>query len=149
MKSVRTWVLIADAGRARVLESRGPGTGLHAVDGLSFAQDTPPSRELGRDQPPRSFDSVGSGRHAMEPRNDPHRAQKLDFARQLADVLGAALAQKSFDKLVVVAPPPFLGDLRGVWPAPVAAAIVGEIAKDLTKAPTLELEAQLGDTLRL
>ena len=35
MKPIRTWVLIADAARARVFESTGKGTGLTIVQDMS------------------------------------------------------------------------------------------------------------------
>lgn len=149
MATVRTWVLIADAGRARVFETRGPGTGLEAIEELTLTNETPASRDLGRDRPARTFDSEGHGRHAIEPKSDPHREQKRDFARHLADELEAAHRRKAFEKLVIVAPPAFLGDLRSAVDAGVHSCITAEIAKDLTRTPTVELPAHLSDAIRL
>lgn len=149
MTTVRTWVLIADAARARVLENRGPGTGVHTLEGLTFENELPPSRELSRDRPARTFDSAGEGRHAIEPRTDPRREEKRSFARFLGEALDAALAERSYERLVIVAPPPFLGDLRTALTPAVKAAVAAEIGKDLTKIPVLELERQLADVVRL
>lgn len=149
MKATRTWVLIADGARAAIYENRGRGTGLHALDGLSFDHASDPAHELGRDRPTRSYDSVGHGRHANEPKTDPHDEQKHDFARILVAALERAHADKSFDQLVLVAPPAFLGTLRKDLPKAVAARVTSEIAKDLTKTPSIELPSHLGDALVL
>ena len=149
MKTERTWVLIADAARATVYETRGVGNGLQAVEGMSFHNDTPPSRDLGRDRPARTHDREGPGRHAIEPKTDPHREDKHDFARFLAGTLGDALARKAFDHIVLVAPPAFLGFLREELPKPVAAVVKAELAKDLTKMPTVELPGHLADAVRV
>ncbi|NKB16242.1 MAG: host attachment protein [Sphingomonadales bacterium] len=149
MKTIRTWVLIADAGRARVLENRGPGTGMRGVEGLELENETLPSRELGRDRPARTFDSEGKGRHAIDPKTDPHREQKRDFARTLAALLEEALKEGSYDRLVIAAPPPFLGDLRDALPPAVRAVVSSEIVKDLTKVPVPELQSHVASVLRL
>lgn len=149
MKTIRTWVLVADAARATVLENKGRGTGLHAVDGLSFTHDSDASHELGRDRPSRTHQSVGPGRSSVEPKSDPHTEQKRDFARILADALASGHARHAFDKLVVVAPPAFLGMLRDALPKPVADLVTAEIAKDLTKTPVIELAEHLAEAVAL
>src|SRR5687767_7572247 len=93
-KPIRTWVVIADAARARVFETRGKGTGLTAVDGLALETELLPNRELVSDRPGRSFESVGGTRHAMEG-SDPHREQKRQFARRIVNVVEARQATKS------------------------------------------------------
>jgi protein required for attachment to host cells len=143
MKPIRTWVLIADAARARVFETRGKGTGLTVLDDLSLSVDLPPSRELGTDRPGRAFDSKGAGRHAMESPSDPHREQKRQFARRIAEAIEARQAAKSFDRLVVVAPPVTMGDLRAVLSDKVKAAVTAEVVADLTKTPVSELPGHL------
>ena len=70
MKPIRTWVLIADASRARVFEARGKGHGLAIVQDMILDAELAPSRDLGTDRPGRSFELVGSTRHAMESPSD-------------------------------------------------------------------------------
>ena len=48
MKPIRTWVLIADAARARVFETRGQGTGLTVVPDLSLDAELAPSHTQGK-----------------------------------------------------------------------------------------------------
>lgn len=147
MKPTRTWILIADASRAHVLESLGPKAQLTRVDGLEFSADLPPTREIVDDRQGRTFDSAGPGRHAYEPRTDPHRALKGDFAGVLADAMSDRLQRKEFDRLVVVAPPTMLGELRSRMPEPLRAAVSSEVDKDLTKIPDHEIGSHLEDVI--
>ena len=53
-------------------------------------------REILSDKPGRAFASVGNGRSAMEPQTEWHRFEKHKFAREMAKVLDAAAASRSF-----------------------------------------------------
>jgi protein required for attachment to host cells len=147
MKPKRTWVLIADGARARILQSDGPGQRLEEVEGGTFHGDHAPTREIMSDRMGRAFSSVGPGRSAMEPQTDAHRDLKRRFAQHLADVLARKLAEKAYDRLVVVAPPTTLGDLRAALDQPVRATVTAELAKDLTKTPDAELAEHLEGAL--
>ena len=147
MKPTVTWILIADAARAQILANHGPGKGVAAVEGATFSGDHRPDREIMADKPGRSFESVGDTRHAYEPHHDPDKELKRKFSAELADVLDKRLAEKEYDRLILVAPPEMLGDLRSALSEPVRAAIYAELDKDLTKTPLRELPAHLGEVL--
>ena len=148
MKPKRTWVLIADGGHAKVFESEGPGSDLAPVQGMVFSAELPANRDILTDRPGRDFESHGRARHAMENRSDPHRALKREFATKLGGILEAKLAEKRFDRLVLVAPPPALGDLRDVLPKSVRTKVTAELAHDLVKTPHSELPRHLEGVLR-
>lgn len=139
----RTWVLVADAGRARILESERPGEALKPVPGMSFTHDTPKTHDIVRDRQPRSFESVGPMRHPIAPKVDPHRAEKTRFAVALAGTLDAELGRKAFDRLAIIAPAQMLGDLRAALSAPLRDVVACELDLDLTKAPDAEIAARL------
>jgi protein required for attachment to host cells len=143
MKPIRTWVLIADAARARVFETRGRGSGLTPVADMTLETTLLPSHEIGSDRPGRSFDSAGVGRHAMESPTDPHREQKRQFARRIAEAVEARQATGSFDRLVLVAPAVTMGDLRALLRCKVKTAVTAEVVADLTNTPVNELPAHL------
>ena len=92
---------------------RGTGTRqeLHVVEQREFSSDHRPNRELQRHRPVRVYESHGATRHGVEPKSDPHRELKRDFAQDIADVLDEDLSHKRFDRLIIVAPPMTLGDL--------------------------------------
>jgi protein required for attachment to host cells len=141
MKKIITWVLVADGARAKLYRNEGPGKGLRPAMEQEFTGNNQATRDLVSDKPGRTFDSAGAGRHAKEPPTDPHRKAKEDFARQMAQVVGGAAG--SFDRLIVVAPPQALGDLRSAFPEAVRSKITGELNKDLTHLPVNELAAHL------
>jgi protein required for attachment to host cells len=147
MKATRTWVLIADGARARILENDGPGKGLHEVEGAVFHGDHEATHEIMSDREGRSHSSVGPGRSAIEAHSDPHRELKKKFAHRLAEALAQGLQRKAYDRLVIVAAPSALGDLRAALSEQVRAKVAGEVAKDLTKTPDGEVASHLQHVL--
>lgn len=147
MKPKRTWVVIADGGEAKVFESQGLNSDLVPVDDMTMAIELPASRDILADRPGRSYESQGRARHAIENATDPHRELKREFAKTVANALAACLTKKRFDRLVIVAPPSVLGDLRDELPKRVRAKVAAELGKDLVKTPHCELPDHLEEAL--
>ena len=147
MKPTRTWVLIADGARARLLENTGPGHGLEPVEGMTFDGDHSATHDLVTKREGRGHNSVGAGRYAVASHSDPHRELKVKFAQALADVLAGGLDRKAYDRLVIAASPVTLGDLRAATSAGVRARVTGEIAHDLTRIPNREVAGHLTSVL--
>jgi len=129
----RLWLLVADAGRARLFsadDSRGPLKELHEIiDPNGRARD----QDLVTDRPGRTFDSAGQGRHAMEPSTDPSETEAIGFAKSLTETMDAARVHGRFEYLGLVAPPAFLGHLRKSLSDETARHVVLEVDKDLTR----------------
>ncbi|HTP82696.1 MAG TPA: host attachment protein [Alphaproteobacteria bacterium] len=142
-KTRRTWVMIADAACARFFMTEGHD--ILPVDGAVLENPAAHghSRDLVSDRPGRTIESVGGAHHAQEPRTDPHRAAKADFAKRVADYVETNAAANKFDDLVMVAPPQMLGDLRGALGRQASARLAGTAAKDLMKIPAAEMKAHL------
>ena len=85
-------------------------------------------------------------RHAIE-REDLHRKEKQKFATELAAVLEERFNNKEFERLVIAAPPEALGFIRSALSDKVKGAIRTELAKDLTKLTTPEIQAHLAKEL--
>ena len=144
-----TWILVADGARARVLMNKGIGKGLEPAINGEMARDVPPTRELGTDRPGRSQQRGVSGRHAFEPHVDWHRFEKEKFSKQMAELLDAAAERGAYDRLVLIAPPRTLGDLRSALGAKARGKIHAEVDKDLTHVTVQELPDYLGDVVAL
>jgi protein required for attachment to host cells len=149
MKPTRTWILIADSGRAHVLENLGPGKGVRRVEGLDRVADLPRTHDIVDDRQGRSFESSSATRHALTPPSDPRERLKRDFLASVATEISERLAAGAFDRLIVVAPPHALGTLRQAIPDKLRAAVAGEVAKDLTKTPDREIASHLEDVIVL
>lgn len=143
-KQTTTLILVADAAHARFIETHrvdGDG-GLHQVEVLDNKMH--PSRELGSDKPGRSFDSGPSGqRHAMDPGTDLHKEEKLQFADRLAARLNADALASRYERLIVVAPPVMLGEIRAALDKHAQEKLVHSIAKDLTHVSLDDLPSHL------
>ncbi|HJZ44046.1 MAG TPA: host attachment protein [Hyphomicrobiaceae bacterium] len=147
MKPDRTWIVIADGAHAKVFEHTADNPKLEPVNGVGFATRLPPTREIVTDRLVRSIESQGHARHAKTERSDPHRELKRASAERLAGILKSKLAQKCYERLVLVAPPVTLGDLREALPKGVRARVIGELAQDLVKTPQSQLRRHLRDVL--
>ena len=143
-----TWILIADGAKARVVEQDKESRRYRPAFEEPHFGTTAQSKEIASDRPGRTFDSGGEGRHAMEPSTDPQRYAKLSFARELADRLSQAANRQEFDRLILVAAPRTLGDLRSMLPDSVKAKVAVEIDKDLTNTPDQELGRHLDQHLK-
>jgi protein required for attachment to host cells len=143
MRQESAWVLVADGQRARVLERGAIGAPWRELEAEARTVANPPSRERGAERPGRVRESVGEARHAIEPRRDPHEAAKEAFARELADRLEAAAEAGLFERLILVAPPAFLGHLRAALGAAAGHRLRGSLDLDLTRAPLAEIVARL------
>lgn len=148
MKKTVTYVLVADGARARLYANHGVGKGLQPVSGVTHKADLHHhDREILADKPGRAFSSVGKGRSAMEPQTEWHRYEKHKFAREMAKVLDAAAANKAFDRLILIAPPATLGDLRMELSDTTRKMVTAELPKDLTRHAEQELPQHLGAVL--
>ena len=148
MKSERTWVVIADGAHAKVLQFTPEKPRLEIVKDIAFTIDLPATHDLVSDRPGRVFESHGYASHAKAPRSDPHRELKRSLAHKIANALQASLAEQRYDKLVLVAPPTTLGDLREALAKGVRACVTAEVAQDLVKIPASELQDHLADVLQ-
>ena len=144
MKPIKTLYVIADGGRARFVE-RDENGAFRTI--ASFASSHQRSHDLGLDRPARVKESANTARHAVEPRRDLHAAAKEDFVKHVAGEIDAEHGRKSFDKLVLVAPPRVLTELKEKLSAAMAKLSADSLQKDLTKVPDHDLAEHLKSTL--
>jgi protein required for attachment to host cells len=139
MHAPHTWIVVADGAVARFYSLAGPAAKIEPALPYELRHPNPASRNQGTDHPGRVHESSGVARHAVEPRVDPHRESKRTFAREIAELLAVKTREKSFERLVIVAPPQMMGDLRAALDDATKACIKAEIAKDLTHLSAKEL----------
>ena len=132
-------VLIGDGQKALFLRNKGTAHQVKLEVEQVLEQDNPATREQGTDRPGRSNASVGVARSAME-ETDWHDIAEERFAGELADALYRHAHANLFDKLVIIAPPKILGNLRKAFHPEVAERVAAEIPKELTSHPVAEIE---------
>ena len=143
MKPKRTWIVLANARLARIVEHRGTGQGIFVEPGMV----------LHADEPVEYSDRAGTGHSIGGPGNsavdmgDPQEQADAAFARAIAERLSGAQTSGEFDRLIVIASPHMLGLLRKANAPDVTDKIMAEVDKDLTAIPLDELEKHLGSVL--
>jgi protein required for attachment to host cells len=146
MKPIKTLYVIADGGRARFVE-RDENGAFRTIASFASSEAHQRSHDLGLDRPARVKESANTARHAVEPRRDLHAAAKEDFVKHVAGEIDAEHGRKSFDKLVLVAPPRVLTELKEKLSAAMAKLSADSLQKDLTKVPDHDLAEHLKSTL--
>lgn len=110
MKKTIIWILLADSGKARLIERDGPLGKLTELK--TFTHGHEKTHEHENDRPGVTFDRGGEGQHSYEPHTDWHEQQVHVFAKELANMLSAGDNAHQFDELYLIAPPKMLGSLR-------------------------------------
>lgn len=141
-----TWVLIADGEKAlftrNVDDDQNPTLEVIRKD----EQDNPANHEQAANRPGRFNDGPSIHRSAVDD-TDWHQLAKDRFADDLAAHLYDQAHKGRFDRLVLVAPPGTLGELRKAIHKEVADKVIAEIPKTLTGHPLDKIEIMLRDEL--
>lgn len=130
----KTYVLVADAVRARVFALEGDTGKLREVFCVSHPEARLAGAAFASDRPARVHDRQGHHRHAMQPRSDPADEEDQRFAAELVATLDGMRARAELDRLVVFAPPRFLGQLRARFGRELQRAVAYELDRDFTLA---------------
>lgn len=137
-----TWVLVADGEKALFLrndlEARNPDLNVVRIE----TQDNPADRDQGAGRAGRKADAGPGQKTALE-ETDWHELAKDRFADEIANILYKQAHTGAFERIVLVAPPATLGELRNQLHPEVRAKVVAEIAKTLTNHPIDKIESLL------
>ncbi len=143
-----TWVAVLDGTQARFFAlSKTEDKQVFKEVAKALSAERPRySRDERSDRPVRAF-AVGKARGAVEPRHDYNKLAKHQFTREIASALEAAYADLRYDRLVLVAPPRSLGELRELLSERLPACPVHEVPKNLTKLSVDALRKKLSGFL--
>ena len=141
MKSIKTWVLLANSQVARIVVNEGPGKGFQVVEGAQWVAD--PAIEHA-DAATMSYSRVGEGQRRVE-RSSPKVKAEADFASQLGAHLAQELHKGSYERLLIVAAPHMLGELRHHLSKEVSGITIAQIPKDLVVSDLKALPSLLGN----
>ncbi len=113
----QTWILVGDGSHARLFQVDAVDPAWHLVRTIS--------REHSHERTGRTDSHEDRGEH--------------DFARKLVAELETARQAGTFQRLVLVAPPKFLGQLRGELQTSLSALVTKSVAHDYTQMSNDEL----------
>ena len=136
-------ILVAD-GR-KMLFFRNAGDAENPKLEVVTAQEhpSPADRDQKSDKPGVASSAGSEGRNTMA-EVDFHQQEEDRFAGETADILKRGALAGEYEKLIVVAPPRTLGELRKHYHKEVERRLAGELAKDLTGHPVDEIERLIG-----
>ena len=145
MEKIVTWILVADHQHAEFFENDGPNRGIRKMDDLSFDTHLHANQDIVSDRPGRSVSANDGRRHGFQPTSDPHRQEGIAFIERFSDVVAKSI--DDYDRLIVIAPPRALGELRQTLSDSLRTKVVAELAKDMTKASPDDILAHLAPYL--
>jgi protein required for attachment to host cells len=134
-----TRIVVADQAEVRFFDALGFARPLKFAGTLTNPAAHLRDQDLGTDRPGRVFTSAaGRGRrrgatthHAAGGENTPRRHATHLFARRVAEHLDQARRAGRFTRLVLIAAPAFLGELRLALHAALRKCVVATVAKDV------------------
>jgi protein required for attachment to host cells len=157
-----TWIITANAGRARFFSEDGPAEPLQELEdmvnngarlraneaetdkhGIFAGGKT--THNVGGTQGVAAAHNAGAGQpnSQYEPNQTPAEHETELFAKDLSQYLLKAQQEGRYQSLVISASPQFLGTLRSNLDAHVKAVIKQEFNKDYTQVPVHQLREQL------
>ena len=138
-----TWILVAHRAGARIFESSGPGKGVKFIESIPHPEGRLKNVDINADKPGRAFDKFGGGRHSMSKEHEPTEQQAIQFAKHLGDMLDKGRTTNRFNRLVLVAEPRFLGELRAALPSHTASLVTNTVEKDYAGISDREVASHL------
>jgi protein required for attachment to host cells len=131
-----TWIVVADAGRARIFETPNSGHEINEITDFVNPAAREPKRDIQSDAHGRFHAEGGASMNvsnSIERNQDPVEHEVELFAKRLSAYVDKARSEVRYDQLCLVAPPKFLGLLRGNLGKESQKLLKREIPKDLSK----------------
>ncbi|WP_426756955.1 host attachment protein [Myxococcus sp. Y35] len=133
------WILVGNASRARLF-----ATDAKAVEDWRLVEEFHHDESRARQaELIEQADNPNAGtRHGPPVENEPNGRRELEhdrFARELSAFLDKGYDRHDFDKLVIAAPPEFLGRIRRLLSGRVRQRVLLDVDADYSNVPAKEL----------
>ncbi len=138
-----TWVVVADASRARVLHFKGHVSGLEEIEDFVNPRGRLKARDLNSDKHGSRRKRQAESNPEMGVSEDITDQVDDDFARDLARQLESRCRDQGVEALILAAPPKFLGMLRRHLDAGTGKLIRQTINKDISTLSADQIKAHL------
>jgi len=145
-----TWIVLANASRARILEREPEGGRLDELADLVHPQSREKGSELTSDRDghaQKAHGDRGGLRTSFQPRTEPRQKEHAVFALEVSRYLEEAVTQGRCAGLVLIASDPFLGELRSHLGDAAKRVLGATIARDLTSFAGQDLARRVTEAL--
>ena len=137
-----SWVVVCDGAKALIMQNAGDNQLMNLQVHETLTQPNEADRDIGAGKPGRSHQANGQSGSAVEETSWHDQAESA-FLKQVAARLDGLVHEKDAKRIVLVAPPKALGQIRPSLSADTQAAITAEVPKDLTNFPIDQIERHL------
>lgn len=136
----KTWVVVAESSRAKIYEvdKTDSTKTLKEIRGFTHSVSRNHKQQLAGNQQKESRHSQLTG--SLDTHKDHERSE---FARSLGEHLNSARNNHQFNKLILMSPPKFLGDLRKNLGHETNKYVVSEVDKNLVRHNIKDIQAHL------
>lgn len=137
-----SWVVVCDGAKALIMQNAGDNQLMNLQVRETLAQPNEADRDIGAGKPGRSHQADGMSGSAVEEVTWHDQAEEA-FLKQVASRLDDLVHENDVKRMVLVAPPKALGQIRPSLSADTQAVITAQVAKDLTNLPIDQIERHL------
>lgn len=138
-----TYIVVADAARARIFTR--DALKLVEQDSLVHAEGRLHEGDLVTDRGGDVHESTSTSSRSSGEEGAATNHQDEIFAKQVSERLYRARVENTLDKLILVAPPRFLGRLRDKLDGPTAKRVIHTLSKDLSKGSLESIQDAVSD----
>ena len=133
--------VVADSSRARIFTSDSTHSPLNEIETIAHPEGRMHEQEMVSDMPGKG----GGGAHAYQEKVEPKKHEMIEFAKRIADYLDGARKENKLDRLLIVAAPAFLGELRTHLSAETSKKIALELDKNLAHHDEKDIRQHLSE----
>jgi len=145
-----TWIVLANASRARILDREPDGGRLEELADLVHPQSREKGSGLTSDREGHAQKAHGDPGHsgtAFQPHTEPRQKEHAVFALEVSRYLEDAVTQGRCRGLVLIASDPFLGELKSHLGHAATRVLSATIPRDLTSFAGHDLARRVTEAL--
>jgi protein required for attachment to host cells len=141
-------IVVADSSRARIFTADSARSPLNEIETMAHPEGRIHEQNLVSDMPGKESGKGGGGDHAYQEKIEPKKQEMIAFAKRIADYLDDARKANKLEKLLIVAAPAFLGELRTHLSNETIEKIAFELDKNLAHHDVEDIRKHLSTFLK-
>lgn len=146
MKSMM--IVVADSSRARIFTVDSDRSPLNEIETMAHPEGRMHEQNMVSDMPGKDAGKGGGGDHSFQEKVEPKKEEMIEFAKRVADYLDDARKSNDLNKLILVAAPAFLGELRNHLSKETSEKIIYELDKNLAQHDVEDIRKHLSTFLK-
>jgi len=145
---ILTWLVVAENSKAQIFKMESLSGPLETIDTIDHTDARLHERDMTSDLPGRISGNGGSGSHVYESKVSPKDQSNINFAKKIANELDAARKKARVKRIILVAAPDLLGNIRNSFNAETKKLVYFELAKNLAHLSPREITDYVADALK-